>query len=115
MQPHYNLWIEIDSEVALSIWRVNLLKAIGETGSISGAAAVVGVHYRTAWKKIHEMEARLGVKLITTQTGGEQGGGATLTPLAVEYITLFDHFAAAVEQAVQTAYHAHFDKRLPPD
>jgi molybdate transport system regulatory protein len=108
MHPKFNLWLEVNGEVTFSLWRVTLLQAVGQTGSISGAAAQLGVHYRTAWQKIHEMETRLGVKLVETQTGGRQGGGATLTPVALEYIDRFLRFAADVEQAVQTAYQTHF-------
>lgn len=49
MQPKFNLWLEVEGEVVLFIWRVELLRAIGETGSISGAADRLHVHYRTAW------------------------------------------------------------------
>lgn len=108
MHPKFNLWLETKGEATFSIWRVNLLKAVGETGSISGAAAHLGIHYRTAWQKIHEMESRLGVKLVETKTGGRQGGGATLTPVALEYIDRFLRFSADVEQTVQTAYQTHF-------
>lgn len=108
MQPKFNLWLEKNGEVTFSIWRARLLKAVEETGSISGAAGQLGIHYRTAWQKIHEMETRLGVKLVETQTGGRQGGGATLTPVALEYLERFGRFSAEVEQAVQTAYQAHF-------
>ena len=43
MEPKVNLWIEIDDQVVLSRWRVELLAAIAETGSISGAADRMGV------------------------------------------------------------------------
>lgn len=108
LHPKFNLWIEANGEVALSIWRVKLLKAVNETGSISGAANQMGIPYRTAWQKIHEMETRLKVKLVKTQTGGRQGGGATLTPFALEQVERFLRFSAEVEQAVHTAYQAHF-------
>jgi molybdate transport system regulatory protein len=113
MQPNFNLWLELNGEVTFSIWRVQLLQAVAATGSISGAAAQLGIHYRTAWQKIHEIETRLGIKLVETQTGGRQGGGATLTPVALEYIERFLHFSVEVEQAVMAAYEAHFDK-IPP-
>lgn len=108
LRPKFNLWLETNGEVTFSIWRVNLLQAVAETGSISGAAARLGIHYRTAWRKIHEMETRLGTKLVDTQIGGREGGGATLTPFALEYIDRFTAFAWQVEQAVQKAYDDHF-------
>jgi molybdate transport system regulatory protein len=113
MRPNFNLWLEVNGEVTFSIWRVRLLKAVEETGSISGAAAQLGIHYRTAWQKIHEMETRLGIKLVETQTGGRQGGGATLTPIALEYVERFLYFSADVEQAVEAAYQAYIDKLSP--
>lgn len=109
MQPKFNLWLETETnEVFLSIWRVALLQAVHDTGSISAAAHKMGIHYRTAWQKIHEMETRLGAKLVETQTGGSHGGGAALTPLALEYLDKFGRFSADISQAIQTAYHTHF-------
>ena len=98
MKPRLNLWLENGGEVVFSIWRMALLQAVAETGSISGAAAVMDVHYRTAWQKINEMETRLGEKLVETQVGGRRGGGAQLTPLAQELITAFTQFSQDIEQ-----------------
>ncbi len=53
MNPQLNLWLESNGEVIFSIWRMALLQAVAETGSIS-AAATMDVHYRTAWQKINE-------------------------------------------------------------
>ena len=36
---HANLWLETNDKVVLSRWRVQLLEAIDETGSIRAAAA----------------------------------------------------------------------------
>jgi molybdate transport system regulatory protein len=93
MDPQFNFWLEIDGEVALSIWRVRLLQAVADTGSISGAAAQLDVPYRIAWQKINEMEKRLDQKLVETQIGGRSGGGAVLTAVALEYIQKFEQFS----------------------
>ena len=45
-----NFWVERNGEVVLSEWRVALLEAVAETGSISAAAARHGVHFRVAWR-----------------------------------------------------------------
>jgi molybdate transport system regulatory protein len=108
LQPKFNLWLEKNGRVALSLWRVALLQAVGETGSISGAAERVGVHYRTAWQKIHEMESRLGVQLVETQTGGRGGGGARLTAAAEDYIARFSRLAAEVQRTVEAVYRETF-------
>lgn len=98
MKPRLNLWLESDGEVVFSIWRMKLLQAVAATGSISGAAAAMAVHYRTAWQKINEMETRLGQKLVETQVGGPRGGGAQLTPLAQDLITAFAQVSQELEQ-----------------
>jgi molybdate transport system regulatory protein len=108
LQPQFNLWLEANGGVALSLWRVKLLQAVRETGSISAAAERVGVHYRTAWQKIHEMESRLGVQLVETQTGGRGGGGAKLTAAAEDYIARFNTLAAEVERTVTATFEATF-------
>jgi molybdate transport system regulatory protein len=108
MEPKVNLWIEIDNQVVLSRWRVQLLTAIAETGSITGAAERLGVPYRRAWVKIHEMEERLGVTLIATHTGGPGGGGAHLTPAAHNHIARFQQFSAGIDLYVQQQFQEAF-------
>ena len=110
MQPRSNLWIEKEGEVVLSKWRVNLLRAIDETGSISSAAERMRVSYHRAWEKVHEMEMRLGVTLVETQTGGAHGGGAKLTPMARDYIARFERFGQGIDELVAR----HFAESFGP-
>jgi len=60
MRAQLNLWLEQDGKVVLSYWRVRLLKAIENSGSITAAAEEMGVAYRRAWEKLQEMEEGLG-------------------------------------------------------
>jgi molybdate transport system regulatory protein len=110
MEPKFNLWIEVDGQVALSKWRVNLLRAVAATGSINAAAEQIDVPYRTAWQKIHEMEERLGVKLLETHTGGQHGGGARLTPAAEAYIDKINRLYDVVTPLVESAYRQIFNE-----
>lgn len=109
MQPRFNLWLEVDGQVVLSLWRVDLLRAVAASGSISAAAEQLQVPYRTAWQKINEMETRLGQKLVDTQTGGRHGGGARLTSVAEHYIAQFERFAHDMERFVVDSFEANFD------
>jgi molybdate transport system regulatory protein len=112
MQPKFNFWLEQDGRVTLSIWRVKLLEAVGEAGSISSAAAEMNIPYRIAWQKIHEMETRLGQKLVQTQVGGSDGGGATLTPLAQSYIQKFNQFQEETQTLLQSQFDKAFSEQL---
>ena len=64
------------------------------------AAENIKVSYHCAWEKLHEMETRLGVTLVETQTGGEHGGGARLTPLARDYVARFEQFSQGIDEVV---------------
>ncbi len=98
--PQFNLWLESDGQVVLSRWRVRLLEAIGESGSISAAAISMGVPYRRAWDKLDEMEKGLGVRLVDRQVGGAGGGGAKLTEAGRDYIDRFKRFAQGVDDVI---------------
>lgn len=104
MEPKFNFWLEQNNEVVLSVWRMKLLAAIARTGSISAGAEQMGVPYRVAWQKIHEMEERLGHKLLDTKIGGREGGGANLTPLAQEYVEKFAQFNEEAHHYFQRRY-----------
>lgn len=108
MTPKFNFWLEINGEVALSVWRVRLLQAVAEAGSISGGAAQMDVPYRIAWQKIHEMEDRLDQKLVETQIGGRAGGGAALTTYAQEYIQKFEQFSQEAQFFLDGRYQEIF-------
>ena len=108
MKPRYNFWLEQDGEVVLSVWRVRLLEAVAETGSISGAARAMDVPYRVAWQKIHEMETQLGHKLVETQTGGRKGGGAVLTTMGAVYVELFSRFSEEARELLEARYEEIF-------
>ncbi len=97
-----NIWLETeDGNVALSRWRLELLEAVEHTGSISAAANAMGIQYRLAWNRIHEMEERLGLPLVQTTVGGRGGGGAQLTPEARTIVELLREMFAAIDEEVQ--------------
>jgi len=108
MIPRYNLWIEKDEEVVLSTWRVNLLEAIGSTGSITAAASEMDVPYRRAWERIREMEQRLGFSLLDTEIGGSGGGGAVLTENAKDFIARFQQFELGMEVEIRKRFQDAF-------
>ncbi|MCB9433979.1 MAG: winged helix-turn-helix domain-containing protein [Ardenticatenaceae bacterium] len=110
MNAKFNVWLEEDGNVIISLWRIRLLAAIGETGSISSAAAQLDVPYRIAWQRLNEMETRLGRQLVVTQTGGRDGGGSQLTPLAQAYIAQFQ----LVSQEINTLLQTHLSTLIAP-
>ena len=79
MEIRSKLWIESKGKPVFGRGRRFLLEAIDKRGSINQAAKEINISYRKAWGYLKAMEERLGIKLIERQTGGRNGGGATLT------------------------------------
>ena len=100
MNLRFNVWFEDDGEVVASRWRMELLSAVDAHGSITAGAAAMGVPYRVAWKKIREMEDRLGESLIATQTGGSEGGGAHLTAAGRVWVDRMHVFCDRADRAL---------------
>lgn len=67
-----------------------LLRAIGETGSISGAARSLGMSYARAWSLTEDMNACFGVRLVDTFSGGHRRGGAKLSDAGAKVLELYD-------------------------
>lgn len=63
----------------LSDKRIEVLRKIGETGSISQAARENGISYKAAWQAIDTLTNLTGVTLVEKAVGGVGGGGARLT------------------------------------
>ena len=108
MRPCSNFWIEKDGKVVLSEWRVALLEAVEQTGSINAAAAQQGVPFRVAWRKLQEMEDGLGVPLTQRITGGPRGGGTRLTAAGRAYIAQFHAAMAGLKDRAERQFRAVF-------
>ena len=66
--------------------KVALLEAIEQTGSITSSAKKLGMSYRRAWLLVEETNSCLVRPAVETVTGGQRGGGTTLTPVGVELV-----------------------------
>jgi len=108
VEARAKIWFERDGKLVLSDWRIELLAAVGETGSLTRAAERLQVPYRTAWSKLKEIEEQLGIRLLETQSGGAGGGGSLLTPEAHELITRFRRVRDGVAELVRVRFQAEF-------
>jgi len=98
------IWVEDDSGVLLSEWRADLLEAVDATGSLTRAAEQVGVPYRTAWQRIHEIEQSLGFQLLETESGGRDGGGSRLTPRGRDAVARFREMTQGIPELVESRF-----------
>lgn len=80
---------------ALTDKRIDILRHIGECGSISQAARAAGVSYKAAWQAVDTLSNLAGAPLVTRAVGGAGGGGAQLTEAGRQLLQA----ARAMEQA----------------
>ena len=86
--------------------RIEVLRRIQESGSISEAARQVGISYKAAWQALDTLSNLAGVELVHRSVGGKGGGGAVLTPDALLLLEAADamvHARAQLQVQLQQA------------
>lgn len=84
------IWIESENNVILGEGRVQLLKAINETGSLSKAARLLNISYKKAWGLINSVNKAAKKPVTINSVGGKGGGGTELTNYGKTLINMFD-------------------------
>ncbi len=79
MRIEGRLWIATEDSSLAGRGRIDLLRRIAETGSISRAAKSMGMSYKAAWDAVDAMNNLAGAPLVERSTGGKGGGGTHLT------------------------------------
>jgi molybdate transport system regulatory protein len=76
-----------------------MLEGVAAHGSIRKSAAAMAMSYRKAWLLIQNMQESFGGPVVTTSIGGNDGGGATLTPLGKTLLGTFRRIEARAARA----------------
>lgn len=71
--------IDLANGARLGPGKVELLRLIGQHGSIRSAGAAMGMSYRRAWLLADEINRMFKQPSVATRHGGKSGGGAYLT------------------------------------
>ncbi|THD56823.1 TOBE domain-containing protein [Phenylobacterium sp.] len=80
--------------------RVALVEAIAELGSISAAAARLGLSYRGAWDAVQALNNLFDGPLIEAAPGGKAGGAASVTPRGRAVVEAFRRVQTEIDAAV---------------
>jgi molybdate transport system regulatory protein len=79
--------------------KVKILELIRDGGSISEAARMMKMSYRSAWVLVDSMNTLFRKPVVNTTLGGRGGGAATLTDFGADVI----HRYRAMERATRRA------------
>ena len=75
--------------------RIDILRRIGEAGSISEAARGAGVSYKAAWQALETLSNLAGQPLVEKAVGGSGGGGAQLSAAGQRLLEAADALSKA--------------------
>jgi len=97
------LWLRIivPDAGAIGPGKIDLLKSIDKTQSISAAARDLDMSYRRAWMLLDETRRILGTDVIATHAGGADRGGAALTEAGRSLISAYERICQAAGKAAQ--------------
>ncbi len=98
MPVRVSLRLDLASGGRVGPGKIALLEAIGQAGSISGAARLLGMSYPRAWNLVEALDGELGVAVVTRAPGGQRGGGAALTEAGRAIIARYRGLEAAAQQ-----------------
>lgn len=99
-KSHFRIYL--GDEVALGPGKVELLGHISETGSISESARRMEMSYNRAWLLVRTMNGCFKEPLVTATRGGDQHGGAELTPTGKQVLALYQQLESKIAAAAQS-------------
>jgi molybdate transport system regulatory protein len=85
---------------AVSDKRLEVLRLVARSGSISQAGRELGISYKAAWQAIDTLTNLSGTVLVERTVGGSGGGGARITDQGVALLELADALAQARAQVL---------------
>ena len=91
--------IYLSPDLIVGPGKIELLKAVRDTGSISAAARTIGMSYKRAWYLLDTLNKGFHQAVFEASPGGRGGGGARLTALGETLITSYTAIAAACAAA----------------
>lgn len=107
----FRVWVEVGGVHLIGPGGYDILKAIDEAGSISGAARRLGMSYRFVWNYIDKMEKTSGMKLVEAWKGGRGRGGAKLTPEGKMLLQYYEEIMREMNE-VANKWSKYLDSKL---
>lgn len=97
MEIYGRFWVKESGKNYLGLGRVDLLRGIAQTGSISQSAKAMKMSYKSAWDNIDAINNLSELPLVERFIGGRGGSGTTLTKEGKMAIEAFDELMSAKE------------------
>ncbi|WP_316976708.1 winged helix-turn-helix domain-containing protein [Shumkonia mesophila] len=93
--------VTIGESIAIGPGKIDLLRHVAESRSISAAARTMGLTYKRAWLLIDSLNRGFGKPVLEAAVGGKGGGGARLTPLGEALVARYGELEAKLNETSQ--------------
>jgi molybdate transport system regulatory protein len=107
MQPKYKIWLE-EGDYVFGDGVALILENVDRHGSICEAARQICMSYRHVWGTIRKAEKCLGYDLLIKRIGGDDGGGAELTPRGKEMLQKYLIFRRDIDRKIKASFRRCF-------
>jgi molybdate transport system regulatory protein len=99
--PNLSVRIDFDAGTRIGPGKIQLLENIAKFGSISAAGRAMDMSYKRAWDLVDEINQLCGRAAVERQTGGRNGGGASLTPFGASLVARYRKIERDAARAVR--------------
>lgn len=93
--------VDLAPGCSLGPGKIDLLEAIARQGSLTKAAAELGMSYRYAWLLIDDLKSSFTEPVTAATIGGRRGGGVELTPFGRELVRRYRGAYARIESVAR--------------
>ena len=83
------IWFAEATSKRLMLDQIDLLQAVADTGSITAAANIAGVSYKTALDRLERIKNLSQQAVVQRSAGGSNGGGSVLTDYCRKILNSF--------------------------
>ena len=101
--PLIRFRIDLAPRCSLGPGKIALLEAISEKGSLTHAAAHLGMSYRYAWLLLEDLRSSFTEPVTRAKVGGRHGGGVELTEFGAELVRRYHLASRRIDAAARIA------------
>jgi molybdate transport system regulatory protein len=106
--------VDFGPRCSLGPGKIALLQAIAAKGSLTHAAAELGMSYRYAWLLLEDLKRSFSEPVTRAKIGGRRGGGVELTRFGGELVRRYQLATRRIEAVARSAFTPLLAKAVSP-
>lgn len=96
--------VDLAPRCSLGPGKIALLEAIAEKGSLTQAAASLGMSYRYAWLLLEDLRKSFSDEVTRATVGGRRGGGVELTEFGRALVRRYHLASRRIEAVARSTF-----------